>query len=105
MDTMIFVYVTVPDEGVGIALSQGLVKEKLAACVNIHGPQRSLYWWEGQVHNEVEYTLFIKTTSARYDAVRDYVKHHHPYKVAPVLEIPVARTNPDFLAWLNEAVQ
>jgi len=44
-------------------LSQELVERRLAACVNIVGPIRSVYRWCSEVHSDPEFLLVIKTTA------------------------------------------
>jgi periplasmic divalent cation tolerance protein len=76
-------YVTAP-ESAAAELSETLVDERLAACVNAVDCQ-STYRWEGEVETDAEAILFIKTTAEGYDRLVDRIKELHPYEV-PCIE-------------------
>ena len=59
------VFCTVPDEAVAAELARGLVHERLAACVNVVPGLRSFYWWQGEVQDDAELLLIIKTSEDR----------------------------------------
>lgn len=77
------VYVTAPPE-VGAEIAEQLVEERLAACVNAVDC-RSLYRWDGEVHDDDEVILLAKTTDDRYEQLRERVVDLHPYDV-PCIE-------------------
>ena len=58
-----------------------LVDERLAACVNVHGPMTSIYRWKGAVEHEAERQLVIKTTRARLPALEARLRELHPYEL------------------------
>ncbi len=62
---LVLVLTTMPDDNRADELAQSLVDERLAACVNVHGPMISTYRWKGQVEHEAERQVVIKTTRAR----------------------------------------
>ena len=90
-----------PDRAVDIA--RPLVAEGLAACVNILPGVRSLYVWDGAVHDEAETTLLIKVAADKVDALRERLRALHPYEVPEILALPVdtARSDPDYVAWVR----
>ena len=94
------VLVTAPSPEVAAALARTLVEERLAACGNVLSEVRSIYRWEGQVREDAEALLVLKTTRARLEALRDRVLALHPYDVPEVLALPVEAGSPDYLAWL-----
>lgn len=98
-----FVTAATTDEAARIA--RALVEERLAACVNIVSPIVSVYRWEGQVQQDSEVLLIIKTTDARLPDLIRRVKALHSYQVPEVIAVPVADGSPDYLAWLVDAVQ
>ncbi len=101
---LILVYVTAPDAATADDLARQLVQARLAACVNRHGPIRSVYWWEGAVQDDEEYVLLIKTRPDLYEKVRDFVLVNHPYQTPPVLRLDVTAANAGFVAWLNDSL-
>ncbi len=72
-------------------LARTLVDERLAGCVNILAPMRSIYSWKGQIETANERQLVIKTTRARLDGARNRAfSALHPYDTPEFLVIPVA---------------
>lgn len=97
------VLVTVPTPAVGRTLAEALVRERLAACVNIVGPLRSVYRWEGKLCADREHLLLIKTTRARYAALEARVAALHPYDVPEVVALPIAAGSAAYRRWVRAA--
>jgi periplasmic divalent cation tolerance protein len=89
-----------PDVACAEAIAAQLVEARLAACVNMLAPCRSVYRWQGQVERADEVPLLIKTTAARYPALEAALRAAHPYEVPEIVALPVARGLPDYLAWV-----
>ena len=99
---MISVHTTVPDDGTADRLARELVKDRVAACVNAH-PVSSTYRWDGEVIEEDEVALEIKT-ALPYDAVRERVEELHPYDVPSIVGYdPVA--NEDYADWVRRSTR
>ncbi|MDY6779481.1 MAG: divalent-cation tolerance protein CutA [Halobacteria archaeon] len=94
------VHTTVGSEEEAREVARRLVEEGLAACVNIHGVE-SVYRWEGEVVEEEEAALDIKTARG-YDEVRGRIEELHPYDVPAVLEYGVERANDEYEEWVEE---
>jgi periplasmic divalent cation tolerance protein len=92
-----------PDEALALDIARILVKEGLAACVNRLAPVTSIYQWEGQLREESEQLLLIKTTPARYEALEMRLKALHPYEIPEIIAIPVVTGSSQYLAWLANA--
>ena len=101
-DGPILVLCTAPDSEVGARLARGLVDAKLAACVNVVPGLRSFYVWRGEVHDDPEVQLLIKTRRARFEAVHHWVKENHPYEVPELIALPIEAGSKDYLGWLEE---
>jgi len=82
-------------------LAQALVGERLAACVNIVGPIRSTYRWQGVVEDGTEHLLIAKTRAELVQRLADRVKALHSYQVPEVLALPVLYGWPPYLAWVQ----
>ena len=81
MDELILILTTMPDDSRADELAAALVGERLAACVNVHGPMVSTYRWKGAVEREAERQIVIKTTRARLPALEARLKTLHPYEL------------------------
>ena len=97
----VIVYSTFPDADAAARMAETLVREKLAACVNIHAPMISVYEWQGKLETEREVAVFIKTRASLADDAIAAARKLHPYTVPCFLKLPVAGGNDDYLAWLR----
>jgi periplasmic divalent cation tolerance protein len=103
-DRVLVVLTTVADAGQAQRLAQALVTERLAACVTVLAPARSTYRWQGAVESADEVPLLVKTTAARWPALRERLRALHPYDVPEMLVLPAADGWPDYLAWVRASV-
>jgi periplasmic divalent cation tolerance protein len=85
-------------------IGQSLVDRRLAACVQIVGPIRSIYRWQGETESAEEWQCWIKTTRERFAAVEQAIRELHTYAVPEILAIPVVAGNAAYLQWLEEQV-
>ena len=90
-----------PDAASAQALAKLLVEERLAACVNILAPARSVYRWQGKLEDTEEVPLLIKTTALRYAELESALRAHHPYELPEIIAIPLSHGLPGYLAWLE----
>lgn len=82
------------------ALTRALVEERLVACGQLAAPIRSVYRWEGAVHDEPEARVALHTRRSLADAVVARAGELHAYDVPCVLVLPVAGGNPAYLRWI-----
>ncbi len=85
-------------------LARQLVERRLAACVNIIGPIRSVYRWKQQMHSEQEYLLVIKTTAEHAAAMPSVFTELHPYELPECVQVPIEQGSEAYLAWLATEV-
>lgn len=98
------VLMTAPDLDVGRELGRRLVEERLAACVNIVPGITSIFRWEGEVKDEAEVLLVLKTTGSGVDALVERAASLHPYDVPEVLALPVVEGSQPYLDWVRSEV-
>ncbi|KAK8552150.1 hypothetical protein V6N13_120568 [Hibiscus sabdariffa] len=101
----IVVYVTVPNREAGRKLAGSIVKEKLAACVNILPGVESVYEWEGKINTDPEELLIIKTRQSLLPALTEHVKANHEYDVPEVIALPIIGGSPQYLEWLKNSTR
>jgi periplasmic divalent cation tolerance protein len=104
MTDSIVIFVTAGSEAEAEKIARALVEEQLAACVNILNPIRSIYRWQGQVADDREWLLLIKTRAERFAAVESRVKALHSYQVPEVIALPIVAGAEGYLRWLRESV-
>ena len=103
MTDVLVVLVTVPSREDGERIAEALVGEGLAACVNLVGPIRSVYRWQGEICRDDEQLLAIKTTRARYAALEARARALHTYETPEVIALPVAAGSAAYLDWVGGA--
>lgn len=82
-----------------------LVKERLAACVQIVGPVTSVYRWQDKIESAQEWQCLIKTRQALVDDVADAIREVHPYEVPEIVAVPIVAGSREYLTWLEEQTQ
>lgn len=85
-------------------LAHALVERRLAACVNIIGPIRSIYRWNGAVQNEQEYLLLIKTTADRTASLEAAFTELHPFELPERVELDISGGSAEYLLWVMQQV-
>jgi periplasmic divalent cation tolerance protein len=96
------VLVTAGSEEDAAKIAKALVEERLAACVNIVPNIRSIYRWQGQVEDDQESLLVIKTTESALVALEERVRALHSYDVPEVIALPLDQGSAPYLDWLAE---
>lgn len=102
VDDVMLLLCTVPDEQVGATLARALVGEGLAACVNVVPGLRSIYRWKGEVCDDPELLLVIKTVRGRMEALSQRVEALHPYDTPELIAIPVQAGLEAYVGWVRE---
>lgn len=97
------VLVTLPPERAH-DLARTLVSEHLAGCVNVVPGLLSVYRWQGEVAEDPESLLLIKTSGEQYPALEARIKALHPYEVPEIIALQYDRALPEFQSWLRESL-
>jgi periplasmic divalent cation tolerance protein len=95
---------TFPDEPGARRAARSLVRRRLAACVQVIGPIRSVYRWQGKIEETAEWLCLVKTTAARYPRLEAALLRLHPYDTPEVVALPLASGSPRYLEWLARSV-
>jgi periplasmic divalent cation tolerance protein len=101
MSDFMRVVTTVDNEQSAELLARGIVDARLAACVQIVGPIRSLYWWQGSVDDAREWQLVIKTTSECLSALESFIKEHHSYDTPEITATEITWGSREYLDWIS----
>ena len=100
----VLVLCTCPDEGVAGQIARELVSCGVAACVNRLPAVTSVYRWQGQVLEEPEALLIIKTLTRRLEELEVRLRSLHPYEVPEIIAVPVSAGSAPYLSWLSGQV-
>lgn len=103
-EDVLLVTMTAPTEAVAVALVQAAVKARLAACGNLMPHVRSIYRWQGELCDEAEVLVILKTTAAAFPRLRDQLVEQHPYDCPEVVAAPVMAGHTAYLDWVRENV-
>lgn len=98
------IYVTTKDKEEARAIGRHLVRERLAACVNILDRMNSIYVWNDEVQDEQEVVMIAKTTREKMPVLMDAVRAKHSYECPCIVSLPIQDGNPGFLNWIAEQV-
>lgn len=97
-------YITTSDKDEAKTIGRALVEENLAACANIIDGMQSIYKWKGEIQEEEECILIVKTHYSRVKIVTRRVKEMHSYDCPCVISISLAENegNAEYLDWLEK---
>ncbi len=96
----LLVFTNLPERAAAERLAEALVAKRLAACINILAPCRSVYRWQGAVQHEEEHPVLIKTTRAAYAELEAEIRARHPYELPEIVAVPIERGLPAYLDWV-----
>lgn len=102
--TVVSVYAIFADAAEAERISRTVVEERLAACVNILGPCRSIYRWQGAVESAEEVPAILKTTAAQADALIARISALHSYDLPCIVVWPVDKLLAGYAEWVEGSV-
>ncbi len=97
---IIVIYCTVPSKKIAKDITRVLMKHKLAACVSMIDNVRSVFSWDGEVCEEKEILMMIKTRRANYGKVKLVIEDIHTYTVPEIIALPIVDCSEDYLKWM-----
>ena len=100
--TALLVLTNLPERAAAERLAEALVAQRLAACVNILAPCRSVYRWREALQRDEEHPMLIKTTVERYPALETAIRAGHPYELTEIIAVPIERGLPAYLEWVAQ---
>lgn len=100
---MVIYYLTCGNEVDARVISDALLEARLVACIR-RAQVSSSYWWEGKIRHDTEILLMMEGIEENFEAIEAVITKHHSYKEFVLTMVPVTRTTPGVLKWLDEAV-
>lgn len=99
---IIVVHTTTANINEAKIIAHALVGKGLAACVNMH-PITSIYEWRGNLEEEGEVELSIKTTSHMLEDVKKTILSMHSYELPALLWWP-ADAEEKYAQWISDSI-
>ena len=103
-NTFVQIFVSCASVTEAEALVKGLLEQRWVACGQILNPMQSFYRWQGHVEHAQEVLLILKSQSAYFDNVKQYIIEHHSYDVPEIIAVPVSDGNEAYLQWLHDCM-
>ena len=100
----IMVLMTAASDEEGVRLADMLVEARLAACVQILPPIRSVYRWQGSIERSSEVLLIAKTKTDKFVELEQRVRAMHSYETPEILAVPVTAISEPYREWLFASV-
>lgn len=101
-DFLIKVIVMCPELMLAKSLAEGLVSQRLVACAQVDvNPIESTYWWKGEIHQNKEYQLVLKSTSSFFGKIQGFVLEHHPYETPELIATKIDLSLKGYEEWLR----
>ena len=101
----IIIFITCANKKEAHRITKALLKEKLAACVNIVDKISSFFWWQGKVDSADELLLIVKSKKTKMPKIIKLVKSLHSYRVPEIIALNIAGGDKDYLRWIDESVR
>jgi uncharacterized protein involved in tolerance to divalent cations len=102
MTDYVLVFITASSEKEGEKIASALVKERLAACVNLIGGMKSTFRWKGQISSEEEVLLIAKTKDRLFESLKKRVVELHSYEVPEIIALPILAGFEKYLHWIKK---
>jgi periplasmic divalent cation tolerance protein len=103
--TTVVILITAPTADAAASMARTLVEEGLAACGNVLPAIRSIYRWQGEIHDDAEAMLVLKTERRLVPALKERLPAMHPYQVPELLVLPVEDGLGPYLDWVAANVR
>ncbi len=101
----IIILITAKDKSEADKIAKILIKNKLAACVNILTGIKSLFWWQGKIDQAKETLLIVKSKKEKFNRIVKLVKSVHSYEVPEIIAIPIVSGFKPYLNWIDESIR
>src|SRR3990167_2833011 len=86
------------------ALAKILVKEKLAACVQIVPGLESFYFWQNKLCQDKEFLLIIKSRRILFSKLVKTIKKNHSYEIPQILALPIVGATSSYFQCMKNSL-
>ncbi len=103
--SFIIVVMTAPNKQEAVNIVRALLEERLIACANILDPVCSLFWWKGEIEEEKEVLVLMKSQKAFFKKLSERVTELHSYDVPEILVLPIVEGSSSYLDWMRACLE
>jgi periplasmic divalent cation tolerance protein len=104
-DDLCEVIITSPDADWLAEFTRRLVDERLAASGHNISPIRSIYRWQGVIHDHAEARVALHTRRSLVNTIIAETDREHPYEVPGLIALPILDGNPAYLQWIRDVTR
>ena len=100
----VIIFITTASKSEAEKIAHGILKRKIAACVNIVDNVKSLFWWESKIDSAKEVLLMVKSKRSKLNKIIKFVKSVHSYDVPEIIALPIIGGFKPYLEWIDGSV-
>jgi periplasmic divalent cation tolerance protein len=97
----LIVFVTASNREEAVKIVRVLLEERLIACGNLVDGVSSFFWWKGEIEEETEVLVVMKSDDKRFKKLSERIVELHSYDVPEILAVPIVDCPPSYLDWLK----
>ena len=101
----LIVFMTASNREEAMKIVRTLLEERLIACGNIVDSVSSLFWWKGEIEEEKEVLVIMKSNEKLFKKLPKRVKELHSYDVPEILALPVVEGSQAYLEWMKDCFE
>jgi periplasmic divalent cation tolerance protein len=103
---LVVFYTTFDSREEARSFAHKVIESRLAACVNIVPHVTSVYFWQGQIHEDAEIFCIGKTTLAKFERLKSEITSLHSYRLPELVALPIVSGHEPYLKWIeNPAIK
>ncbi len=100
--SVVSVYVVFANAEEAERIGRAVIEERLAACINILAPVRSIYRWQGKIETAHEVAAILKTHHWNSDALIERIAALHSYDVPCIVTWPIDKILRSYADWVED---
>jgi len=103
-DDVLLVFCTTSDSKEADRIAHVLIDKRLAACCSILPKTKSIYRWQGNIKQDEECLILIKTVKRKYEQLEKEIKMVHSYSVPEIIATPITYLSQAYLDWVIDSI-
>ena len=101
----LIVFMTAGSREEAVKIVRTLLEERLIACANVVDAVSSFFWWQGEIEEEKEVLVIMKSNESFFRKLSKRVAELHSYDVPEILAVPIVDGSQSYLDWMKECLE